>query len=93
VLVGEWFLLPLWNIKDNCRARYDITEDLTLHFIYLTHEGQGILIPLSDRSIDAQVVDFCGVFVSDKDRSVSVTMTATEYVEPLSDAAVIFAQF
>jgi hypothetical protein len=93
VLVGEWFLLTLWNIKDNCQAQYNIPEDLTLHFLYLTHDRQGILFPLFDRSKDIQIFGFCGVFVSHKDRSLSVTKTVTEYVQPSSDAAVIFAQF
>jgi hypothetical protein len=79
-------------MKDNCQTQYNIPED-TLRFLYLTHEGQGILSPLFDRSKDVQIISFCGVFVSNKDHIVSITVTATEYVEPSSDAAIIFAQF
>jgi hypothetical protein len=35
VLVGEWFVLTLWNIKDNCQTQHNIPEDLTPHFFVL----------------------------------------------------------
>jgi hypothetical protein len=73
-LVGEWFhlTLTLWNIKDNCQTQCNIPEDLTPHFLYVTREAQGNLCPLFDRSKDVQIVGFCGMFVSNKDCSVSL---------------------